>query len=160
MPAKRGTPGRRRSDANLLPAPPAPPIGNGRAIRHGAYAALAAERLDAKARAVFDALATDAPVRDRGALPAADSVAVRLLADALFRLDDVAEYLARCGWADAKGNLRPALHVETRLRSQALDLLDRLGMTPTARARLGLDLVRAGQALDLAQHWAQENGDG
>jgi plasmid stabilization system protein ParE len=143
--------------ANLRPAPPAP-VGNDRPRTHGAYAAIAAERLDAKARAVFDALAADAPVRDGGALPAADGVAVRLLADTLCRLDDVAEYLARRGWADAKGNPRAALHVETRLRSQAAELLDRLGMTPTARARLGLDLVRAGQALDLAAHWAAQDG--
>src|SRR4051812_10862035 len=64
--------------------------GNRRAVTHGAYARVAAERLDAKVFEVFDALAEDAPLRDRdGALPAADTVAVRMLAEALCRLEDV-----------------------------------------------------------------------
>jgi hypothetical protein len=159
MPAKRGTPGRRRSDANLVPAPPAP-VGNDRAVSHGAYSAIAVERIDAKVRVMFDALAADAPVRENGGLPAADGPVVRLLAETLCRLDDVTEFLGRRGWQDRKGNPRPALMVESRLRAQALSLLVELGMTPRSRAALGLDLVRAGQALDLAKHWAEGDGGG
>jgi hypothetical protein len=140
-----------------VPAPPAP-VGNDRAVSHGAYSAIAVERIDAKVRVMFDALAADAPVRENGGLPAADGPVVRLLAETLCRLDDVTEFLGRRGWQDRKGNPRPALMVESRLRAQALSLLVELGMTPKSRAALGLDLVRAG-ALDLAKHWAA-NGDG
>jgi len=69
--------------------------------------------------------------------------------------------LARRGWQDDRGSPRPVLDLELRLRSQALNLAVELGMTPRARAALGLDLARACQSLDLAQHWAaQANGDG
>jgi hypothetical protein len=152
--------------------PPAPPAGNARAVVHGAYAALPVDRVDAKARSIAAAVAQDAPVRaDDGGLPAADGVVVRLLADALCRLDSIGEYLGRCGWQDSKGRPRAVLDVEARLRNQALDLTRELGMTPRSRAALGLDLVRAVAAGDqLAQHLhdhygadveatAEENGD-
>jgi hypothetical protein len=44
-----------------------------------------------------------------------------------------------------------------RLRSQALDLAESMGMTPRSRARLGIDVGRAAEAFDLARHW-QEDG--
>lgn len=60
-------------------------------MTHGAYAQVVVERLEAKQREVFEALAADAPLRDPdGSLPAADGVTVRLLADVLCRLEDVA----------------------------------------------------------------------
>lgn len=144
--------------ANLLAVPPGP--GPGRPVSHGAYAAVAVDRLDVKSREIFDALAADAPLRERdGALPAADGVVVRLLADTLCRLDSIGEYLGRKGWQADDGNPRPVLDTEARLRGNALDLLRELGMTPRARAALGLDVVRAGAAFDLARHWQDEGGD-
>lgn len=129
------------------------------ALRHGAYATIAADRLDAKAREVFDALAADAPLRERGELPAADGAVVRLAAEALCRLDSVSDYLARRGIEDEKGQLRAGvLEVEGRLRREASDHLEALGMSPRSRARLGVDVARA-QAFDLAQHWAEQDGD-
>jgi hypothetical protein len=115
---------------------------------------VAAAVLEAKARSIFDAVAHDAPVRaEDGGLPREDAVTVRLLADALCRLDSIGEYLGRCGWQDAKGEPRAVLDVEARLRNQALDLTRELGMTPRSRAALGLDLVRVATAGDqLAQH--------
>jgi hypothetical protein len=161
MPLSRDSAARSRQLANLTTNAPPAPLGNDRTVTHGAYATLAPERLDAKSRELFDALAADAPVREAGGLPAADGVVVRLLADVLCRLDDVGRHIAEYGWADRKGNPRPVLMVEARLRQQALDLLDRLGMTPRSRAALGLDLARAsGAALDLARHWAEGDGDG
>lgn len=153
--------GKQIARANLRNAPAAP-VGNQRARTHGAYAGVAAVALETKALAIFDALAVDAPVRaDDGGLPREDTVAVRLLADTLCRLDAVGEYLARRGWQDDRGSPRPVLDLEMRLRSQALNLAIELGMTPRARAALGLDLARARQSLDLAQHWAaQDGGDG
>jgi phage terminase small subunit len=158
MPLSRDPAKRARQLANLRSAPPAP-AGHRRALVHGAYASVARDRIDAKARAVFDAIAADAPVRENGGLPAADGVVVALLAEALCRLDDIGAYLSMHGWADEHGSPRPVLDAERSLRGQVLSLCVELGMTPRSRAALGLDLVRAGQALDLAKHW-QENGGG
>ena len=69
---------------------------------------------------------------------------MRLAAEALCRLDSVGDYLARRGIEDADGELRTSvLDVEARLRREAADHLDALGMSPRSRVRLGLDLVRA-----------------
>jgi hypothetical protein len=151
--------GRQIARANLRNAPAAP-RGNQRARVHGAYAAIAAERLEAKTHAIFDALAADAPVRAvDGGLPREDSVVVRLLADALCRLDGIGEFLTRRGWQDDDGQPRAVLDVEARLRGQALNLAVELGMTPRSRAALGLDLVRAASAGDrLDEHLRQQYG--
>jgi len=136
---------RARQLANLRPAPAAP-VGNHRTRRHGGYAQVSVERIEGRAREVFDALAADAPLRDEGGdLPAADQAAVHLLAQSLCRLEDVAGHLAATGWIDQRtGEPRQSvLDLEARLRREAAAMLDRLGMTPASRARLGLDLVRA-----------------
>jgi hypothetical protein len=146
--------------ANLRTVPPTGP-GHGRPAVHGGYAAVATDRLDEKVREVFEALAVDAPLRDRdGLLPAADTVAVRMLAEALCRLEDVSAHIRAYGALDQKtGAVRPVVELEGRLRREVADWLDSLGMTPRSRAKLGLDVVRAGAAFDLAQHWAEEGGD-
>lgn len=151
-----------RSRAALVPGgAPVAPIGNQRHVTHGAYARIAVERLAEKEREVFDALAADAPLRDRdGALPAADGAIVRLAAEVLCRLDSVGEYLARRGIETAAGELRATvLEIEGRLRREASDHLEALGMSPRSRARLGVDVARA-QSFDLAQHWADETDAG
>ena len=129
--------------ANLRPAPPAP-AGNARRRTHGAYAVVALERLAAREADVFAALAADAPLQEDGTLPPADGALVRLAAEALCRLDSVGDYLARRGIEDDAGELRiSALDVEAKLRREAADHLDALGMSPRSRVRLGVDLVRA-----------------
>jgi len=147
--------GGQRNPASLsnLRNAPAAPIGNTRTMRHGGYATVAADALDAKAKAIFEALSADAPLRDGDdQLPRHDAVVVRLLADCLCRLDSLSAWLAG-RWATAEA--RPALELEMRLRTQALDLCESMGMTPRSRSRLGLDLKRVEQ-FDLARHWAQE----
>lgn len=129
------------------------------ALRHGGYARVAAERLDEKAREVFDALAADAPMQDTGGLPAADAALVRLAAEVLCRLDDVGANVRDFGLFDQEtGAIRPVVELESRLRREAADHLDALGMSPRSRARLGVDVARA-QHFDLARHWADEDGD-
>lgn len=124
------------------------------ARKHGGYAEVLASRLEAKQREVFDALAADAPLRDAdGELPRHDTVAVAMLAKALCRLDDVEAYLVQRGLVDDDGHERPAVDLERRLRAEVGDWVDALGMTPRSRARLGLDVARAGH-FDLAQAWA------
>jgi hypothetical protein len=140
---------RQRQLSNLRPRAGAGDGGLQRARQHGAYARLPADRIDAKVRQVAEAIGEDAPVRaDDGGLPAHDTVVVRQLAEALCRLDDIADYLQRRGWEDENGKPRPVLEYEGRLRGHVLDLLRELGMTPAARAKLGLDLVRAQSASD------------
>lgn len=159
-PTSRDPRRRARQLANLRKGGTIAPAGNRRAVKHGVYAVIAADRLDAKAREVFAALAADAPLRDAaGELPAADGAAVRLAADVLCRLDGMRDYLARRGVEDEKGVLRVVeLDLERRLRAEAADHLDSLGMTPRARARLGLDVART-VAFDLATEWAEPEDD-
>jgi len=108
-PTSRDPRKRARQLANLRKGGITAPVGNRRAVKHGGYAAVAADRLDAKAREVFAALA----------------------ADVLCRLDGMCDCLARCGVDDAKGVLRVVeLDLERRLRAEAADHLDSLGMTP------------------------------
>lgn len=142
--------------ANLGARPPAPPAGNQRRRTHGAYATVASERLEAKTGQVMAAIAADAPLRDQdGGLPAADGALVRLAAETLCRLDSVGDYLARRGIETDQGELRASvLEIEGRLRREAADHLDALGMSPRSRARLGLDVARA-SAVDPLTAWQQ-----
>jgi len=73
---------------------------------------------------------------------AADVPAITLLAHQLARIELVNEYLGRAGVLDAKGQPRPVLRVLSTWENSAARLLDQLGLTPTARARLGVDLTR------------------
>lgn len=157
MPLSQDPRKRARQLANLSAGPPPPPLGNQRARRHGGYAQVAIARLDAKVRDVFDALAADAPLRDStGGLPHADTAQVRLAAECLCRLDDVSDNVRDHGLLDASGGLRAVVELEGRLRREAADHLDALGMSPRSRAKLGLDLSRS---LDLAQEWALQAAD-
>lgn len=152
MPASRDPEKRSRQLANLRNAPAAP-AGNRRAVKHGVYARIADAELEAKARKIFDAIAADAPVRAvDGGLPAHDTIAVRLLAETLIRRERVlAEEVAHgleIAAGPRKGELRGIAQYGLRLDGQVIDLLDRLGMTPAARAKLGLDLARAHRTLE------------
>jgi hypothetical protein len=140
-----------RSLANLKRGDNAAPPGNLRRETHGAYRrVLDAADLESAERRVFEALAADAPVRDaNGELPAADAVMVRLLADALVRLDGIRDYLRRRGLEDEHGRVRESvLDLERRLRIEVDQRADSLGMSATSRARLGLDLARAAATLE------------
>jgi hypothetical protein len=143
---------RERQLANLQSAPPAP-SGNQRARRHGGYADVARERVESRIAELLGGLAEDAPLRAAdGGLPAHDTAIVHLLAVTLCRVESVETYLTAYGYLDAAGNVRPAADLAGRLRREAADYLDALGMTPRSRARLGLDLAdAAGKAPDLAR---------
>lgn len=139
---------RARQLANLQPGAKTAPAGNRRAERHGGYSAVAAERLDAKVAEVYRALGEDLPLREDGQVPRADAAALRLLAECLCRIESVSDFLNRRGWQDDAGEVRPACDLERRLRAEALDLLRELGLTPAARAKLGVELVRAAGAAE------------
>lgn len=172
---KKYPPGKNpNSLANLRPPPP-PEKGNQRAKKHGGLAKVSRERMTAKKREVYDALAADAPVRDAdGSLPAADSAVVGLLAQTLCRLEDVQAWIDEHGVFDTRRENRTtrqnaqrrrkrrrarqdplrAVAMEDKLTARAHDLLDALGMTPRSRAKLNLDQARS---FDLAKEWEEQD---
>ncbi len=121
-----------------------PPTGNRRAVKHGVHAEPLPEVLDAKLQAVYDALAAAAPVRGAdGDVYPADRFAVLMLAKVLCRLEAASAYLDKRGAWDARGRVRSVARHELRLMGKAEKLMAQLGMTPTARAKLGLDIARS-----------------
>lgn len=133
--------------ANLVPFE----RGNGAAVRHGAFAVL---RLAPRAEEIADEI--------RGLVPAgsdADEPAVRLLALALAQVEAATLYLAEHGIVDSRGKPQGILKHLGTMTNTAARLCDRLGLTPTSRAALGLDLTRArGEALraHLAERYDEE----
>lgn len=143
---------RQRQLANLKRGGTVAPIGNKRAVSHGGFAAVARERLEERERQVYEALTGDLPLREAdGSAPAADAVVVSMFAQSICRLEDVKDYIARRGIETSRGHMRNAVEVEGRLRREALDFAEALGLTPRSRAKLGLDLVRGGDALKDAE---------
>lgn len=130
------TSGRDRRLANLRPFS----SGNGAALRHGAYSPL---RLAPRADEIATELREIVPARTD-----ADEPTVRLLALTLAQVEAASGYVAERGIVDAKGKPQPILRHLGTMTNTAARLCDRLGLTPTARAALGLDLVRAGETLD------------
>lgn len=133
--------------ANLVPFG----RGNGAAVRHGAFAVL---RLAPRAEEIADEV--------RGLVPAgspADEPALRLLALSLAQVEAATLYLAENGVVDSRGKPQGILKHLGTMTNTAARLCDRLGLTPTSRASLGLDLTRArGEAL--RAHIAESYGDG
>lgn len=121
---------------NLVPAQPE----NRLALRHGAYAAV---RIPARAEEIAEGLREIVP-----ASSPSDDPTIRLAAIALAQVETVSAYLAERGIVDAEGNPAPVLRHFGTMMNTAARLLDRLGCTPTSRASLGLDLVRAEGALE------------
>jgi len=144
---------RDRQLANLRPAPPAPPAppGNARALVHGGRSELLLANVEREIAELAAALGDAAPVRDpeTGALPGADVLAVEACARALKR------YRSLSAWLDAHGRLverdgsvKPAAELELKAERQLTDALDRLGMSPMSRSRLGLNLARTQRAFE------------
>jgi hypothetical protein len=139
--------------ANLQPGAGAGDGGLQRAATHRGFAQIAHDQLDAKTLSIMDALSADAPLRSTdGALPVHDSAAVALLADCLCRLEmlrtDIATHGVLVERGKRKGQVRPAVDLEAKLRREATSMLNELGMTPKARAALGVDVKRAESIAD------------
>lgn len=92
---------------------------------------------------IHAALTADAPLRDEdGDVPRADRYAVELAALALLRVRRVEGFLATHGTEDERGRLRPEVEGAGRAVDAAMKALDRLGMTPSGRLRLGLTIAK------------------
>jgi hypothetical protein len=124
--------------------------GNDVALVHGARSVVA---LEPRANEIADEIRELVP-----AVSPSDEPSIRLLALALAQVEAATIWLAEEGIVDERGQPRGLLrHLGTMLNTAAR-IADRLGMTPTSRAQLGLDLTRArGEAL--RAHLA-ENYDG
>jgi hypothetical protein len=121
--------------------------GNKLAVKHGANAQPPAKRVRELEDGLYAALASAAPVRTNGELPAADEAAVRLCARTLARLESVSAWIDAHGALDRRGKPRSAALWERRLTATATKQLAALGMTPASRARIGVDVA---QVADLA----------
>lgn len=121
------------------------PVGNQRALQHGARAETDSSLvyLDATRQKLADWIAATAPVRESGGLPPADAPAVDSAARTWARLRQIDDYIAEHGPLDEDGNPRPALLALERTTKNLNDSLAQLGMTPKARAELGLNLAKA-----------------
>lgn len=136
--SKRQTGGARQEVAKLParrgPGQPFEP-GNEAAVKSGAEGALIVAPRAAELVAELRVLVPSGCDSD---LPA-----ITLLAWQLARIERANAYLAEVGLLDADGVPQPVLRVLSTFENSAARLMDQLGLTPTARARLGLDVVRA-----------------
>lgn len=129
--------------------------GNAVGVRHGAHTRtnLPTHRVEAKTEEIADAV----PVRGQdGGLHPSDRHAVAMLADVLVRIELASAHLAEVGMVNRtgrrKGEAHSLLRHISRWEAQARDWMNDLGMTPRARAALGVDLAKQ---RDLAREWAE-----
>lgn len=128
------------------PAQPYEP-GNDAALTHGAYAEL---RLSEQAEELAPLLERLVP-----AFRPSDRPMVQLLALTWARLQAAAAAIDAAGPEEL-----PALRRDERLwAGLAARVLDQLGMSPTARARLGLDVAMAQRAITLTGLHAEAAGE-
>lgn len=137
----------RRGGVDAVPGVP-----SGR-LQHGGRSELLFRDVEAEILELTEALAEAAPVKDPdGTTPAADSIALETAARALKRYRHLANWCDLHGRLDPKsGQVQPAAEYELRAERQLTVALDTLGMTPTARARLGLALARTAGAVEDAE---------
>ena len=157
MPLSRDPERRGRQLGNLRRAPAAP-VGNLRTLHHGGRATAKTLPVAETAEEIRQALADSAPVRAQdGGLPPADEAAVEVAALALARVRRVTAWLDAFGYLDERtGDVKPAARYLEQATRTAERLLAALGMTPTSRARLGLDLARQ---VDLARIMSEPDDD-
>ena len=136
--------------------------GNQAAIRHGAYARLTEVELSDTVHQLVEAIGADLPVREvDGGVPAQDAIPLRLLAETLIRRERVRETERLQGIETDDGKLRGVVEFGLRLDAQIIKLCEQMGLTPAARAKLGLDLVRTQSAgKQLEDHLRKTYGEG
>lgn len=129
---------------------------NGRTLQHGLGAKHPAN-LPEEVEAIREALAAQAPVRAAdGNLPAADEVAVEVAARTLAKVRRANAWLDEHGLINSEGEFRPVVGELAKFERNLIEQLDRLGMTPTSRARLGVDLART---VDLASAMSEPDAE-
>jgi hypothetical protein len=122
--------------------------GNELAVVHGGYSVV---KLEPRATEIADEIRALVP-----ASSPSDEPSIRLLALALAQVEAATTWVAEHGIVDERGQPRGVLRHLGAMLNTAARIADRLGMTPTSRAQLGLDLTRAkGEALraHVAEHY-------
>ena len=120
------------------------------ALKHGATGALC---IAPRASEIADDLRALVPTGN-----ARDEPAIRLLALVLARVEAANVWLDEHGlFRNVQGEPQPVLKAAVDVGEHGGPDLDRLGLTPTSRAALGLDVVRTGDAL--AEHIEKHYGD-
>lgn len=105
-------------------------------VRHGLYATI---KLAPRALELADELREIVP-----ASSPSDEPSIGLLALVLARVETANVWLDEHGiFSDERGNVQPVIRALSTWENTAARLMDRLGLTPTSRAQLGLDLTRA-----------------
>lgn len=121
------------------------PKRRGRPPKHGAYSETALIPLqESKMKLIEDIL-----LGEKSIMSPVDNIAKELLARNLAKVDLIDRYLAERGLfvSLAEGKPQPILKIYWMALNSAARLCEQLGLTPTARARLGLKVA---QAVDLA----------
>jgi hypothetical protein len=122
--------------------------GNGAGLRHGAYSSRAIAPVAEEIEAALAEMVAGTPAAAPSFAAARGALALRLA-----RLQKVREWIdAQHDGSplDAAGDPLAAAKLETELLAGIEKSLDSLGLTPTAAAKLGVDLVR-GEALVAAR---------
>lgn len=136
---------RKRQLANLKRGDSGTPKGEpSTRLTHGGRSVLLFRDVEAEIAELMEALGETVPVRDPdGSVPTADMVAVEFAARALKRYRHLASWIDAHGWLDEKtGKPKPVYEYEQQALRSATAAIEALGMTPTSRAKLGLDLQR------------------
>lgn len=151
---------RRGGDANAGSFRPGHP---GPRLKHGGYAERVGPLvLSDKAKEILAAIAQDNPaLLDADGEPHGAFVpALQAAALAALQVEHLRYWLVQHGVADERDRWRPENELLDRKLGSYVAMLDRLGATPTALARLGLDVARTErEQLDLAAFWQRETQD-
>ena len=117
----------------------------GRPPKHGAYSETALMPLTEKKMAFIEGILSGAKLM----ITPVDNIAKELLARNLAKVDLIDKFLAERGLflSLEEGRPQPILKIYWMALNSATRLCESLGLTPAARARLGL---KAAQAVDLA----------
>lgn len=149
-----------RREAQLANLRAVPPVSPGRPPSHGAYSEALIANVEDEVRELAEALGETAPLRDAdGGVPAADVVAFERAARALRRYRAVDTWVSLHGALDEKtGEVKPAARLADDLGRSLDAILDRLGLTPAGRTKLGLDVARAA-AFDPLADWHRRRAE-
>jgi hypothetical protein len=127
------------------PGVPNAPKGNKRGVRHGGLVTRKSSAIEmaAKQEELEAALAKAAPARAPGdKLPIHDKHIVGLLAATMVQFDNMTEFSREHGFLDEHGDPLTFVDVYGKVADRIARLLDKMGMTPASRAKLGLALVK------------------
>lgn len=125
--------------------PPAPK-GHRYSVKHGGLVTQKTHALEMKAKQkeLEVALSAAAPVRSHnGKLPVYDEHIVSLLAAVMVQFDNMTEFAHENGFLDKNGDPLTFVDVYGKVADRIARILDKLGMTPSSRAKLGLALVKS-----------------